>query len=235
MQCITVPEAPVAIKALVMSLNSILVSWKPPAEPNGIVEQYTVYVREAGLTETEEINSDATPKTQKIVPNIKNQNLSFQAKDLDPKLKYEFWVTASTNIGEGQPSKSVVIASSSRGNTIYTLQDSRFYSLKYLNNLTVPAKIASFDDTFTTTYKEDVTLPCLTVGIPQPEIKWKIKGVAFATNDHIRQQPDGSLFLRDVTRTDAGEYSCHVENSFGQDSVTHQLIVNSPPRSPQVS
>lgn len=98
----------------------------------------------------------------------------------------------------------------------------------------VPAKIASFDDTFTTTYKEDIMLPCLAVGVPQPTITWKIRGVAFATNDHIRQQPDGSLFIRDVTRTDAGEYSCHVENSFGQDSVTHQLIVNSPPRSPQV-
>lgn len=98
----------------------------------------------------------------------------------------------------------------------------------------VPAKIASFDDQFTTTYKEDVTLPCLAVGIPQPEITWKIKGIAFASNDRLRQQPDGSLFIRDVSRTDAGEYSCHVENSFGQDSVTHLLIVNAPPHAPQV-
>ncbi|XP_031351172.1 Down syndrome cell adhesion molecule-like protein Dscam2 isoform X16 [Photinus pyralis] len=208
-----VPEAPVAIKALVMSTTSILVSWKPPQEPNGIVELYTVYVREVGLAEAEEVISESTPKTQKIAPNIKNQNLSFQAKDLDNKLKYEFWVTASTNIGEGQASKSVVMAPSAR----------------------VPAKIASFDDTFVTTYKEDVTLPCLTVGVPQPVITWKIKGIIFGSSEHIRQQPDGSLFLRDVTRTDAGEYSCHVENSFGQDSVTHQLIVNSPPRSPQVT
>lgn len=100
--------------------------------------------------------------------------------------------------------------------------------------LTVPAKIASFDDTYTTIYKEDMTLPCLAVGIPPPEITWKIKGVAFTTSDRIRQQPDGSLLIRDITRTDAGEYSCHVENSFGQDSVTHQLIVNSPPHSPVV-
>lgn len=77
-------------------------------------------------------------------------------------------------------------------------------------------------------------LPCLAVGVPQPEITWKIQGIAFASNDHIRKLPDGSLFLRDVTRNDAGEYSCHVENSFGQDSVTHQLVINSPPRSPHV-
>lgn len=98
----------------------------------------------------------------------------------------------------------------------------------------VPAKIASFDDSFVTTYKEDVTLPCLAVGIPQPVITWKIKGVKFTSNERIRQQPDGSLFIRDVTRTDAGEYSCHVENDFGQDSVTHQLVVNAPPHAPQV-
>jgi hypothetical protein len=42
----TVPEAPNAVKALVMSGDSILVSWKPPEQPNGIVSQYTVYVRE---------------------------------------------------------------------------------------------------------------------------------------------------------------------------------------------
>lgn len=42
----TVPEAPSAVKALVMSGDSILVSWKPPEQPNGIVSQYTVYVRE---------------------------------------------------------------------------------------------------------------------------------------------------------------------------------------------
>ena len=40
------PEAPSAVKALVMSADSILVSWKPPEQPNGIVSQYTVYVRE---------------------------------------------------------------------------------------------------------------------------------------------------------------------------------------------
>lgn len=29
-----------------MSANSILVSWKPPEQPNGVVTQYTIYVRE---------------------------------------------------------------------------------------------------------------------------------------------------------------------------------------------
>ncbi|XP_069678028.1 cell adhesion molecule Dscam1 isoform X19 [Periplaneta americana] len=199
-----VPEAPNAVKALVMSGDSILVSWKPPEQPNGIVSQYTVYVRE----DSEEAK-DEEPKGTKVPP----FQMSFEASDLKKKERYEFWVTASTIIGEGQPSKSVSLSPSNR----------------------VPAKIASFDDSFTATYKEDVKLPCLAVGIPAPDIQWKVKGVAFQQDERIRQLPEGSLFIKSVTRQDAGEYSCSVENSFGHDTVTHQLVVHAPPHSPQVS
>lgn len=95
-----------------MSANSILISWKPPTEPNGIVEYYTVYQKQAGGDNS---GTEAAPKSQKIVPNLKNQNLSYQAKNLDSNLKYEFWVTASTTIGEGQPSKSVVVSPNANG------------------------------------------------------------------------------------------------------------------------
>lgn len=105
----SVPEAPTALKALVMSGDSILVSWKPPTEPNGIIEYYMVYYKEVDGTDTK-------PKSQKIVPNLKNQNLSFQAKGLDSNLKYEFWVTAFTTIGEGQPSKKITVSPSTSGN-----------------------------------------------------------------------------------------------------------------------
>lgn len=41
----TVPEAPRAVKALVMGSDSILVSWRPPAQPNGVVTHYNVYTQ----------------------------------------------------------------------------------------------------------------------------------------------------------------------------------------------
>lgn len=56
MFCFSVPEAPAAIKALVMSAESILVSWKPPTQPNGLVIQYTVYIREDSV-EAKEVSS----------------------------------------------------------------------------------------------------------------------------------------------------------------------------------
>ncbi|XP_048506692.1 Down syndrome cell adhesion molecule-like protein Dscam2 isoform X9 [Athalia rosae] len=194
------PEAPVAIKALVMSAESILVSWRPPSQPNGVISQYTIYAKAENAEE---------PTTQKVSPN----QLTHEASGLDKQYRYDFWVTASTNIGEGQASKIVTLSPSAR----------------------VPAKIASFDDKFTATYKEDVKLPCLAVGVPAPEVTWKVRGATLQPSDRLRQLPEGSLFIKEVDRADAGEYSCHVENSFGHDTVTHQLVVHAPPHSPQVT
>ena len=44
-----VPGAPSAVKALLMTPDSILVSWKAPELPNGIVNQYTVYIQEGSV------------------------------------------------------------------------------------------------------------------------------------------------------------------------------------------
>ncbi|XP_046738267.1 Down syndrome cell adhesion molecule-like protein Dscam2 isoform X3 [Diprion similis] len=195
-----VPEAPVAIKALVMSAESILVSWRPPSQPNGVISQYTVYAKAENREE---------PTTQKVLPN----QLTHEATGLDKQYRYDFWVTASTNIGEGQASKIVTLSPSTR----------------------VPAKIASFDDKFTATYKEDVKLPCLAVGVPAPEVTWKVRGATLEPSDRLRQLPEGFLFIKEVDRADAGEYACYVENSFGHDTVTHQLVVHAPPHSPQVT
>jgi hypothetical protein len=79
--------------------------------------------------------------------------MTYEASGLKKKQNYIFYVTASTNIGEGQPSKNVTLSPSNR----------------------VPARIASFNDNFTATYTEDIKLPCLTVGVPAPEIIWKVR------------------------------------------------------------
>lgn len=133
--------------------------------------------------------------------------MNYEASGLKKKERYNFWVTASTNVGEGEPSKTVTIAPGTR----------------------VPAKIASFDNTFSVSYREDVKLPCQAVGAPLPEIQWKIKGNPYAASERIRLLPEGSLLVREVTRDDAGEYTCTVENMYGQDTVTHQLQVQGKP------
>lgn len=206
----TAPEAPIAIKALVMSSESILVSWRPPSQPNGVITQYTVYTKADNAEE---------PSSQKVPPN----QLTHEASELDKTRRYDFWVTASTNIGEGEASKIVALAPSVRG--ISPLLDEPV-TILFSKTVSVPAKIASFDDKFTATYKEDVKLPCLAVGVPAPEVTWKVRGAVLQSSDRLRQLPEGSLFIKEVDRTDAGEYSCYVENTFGHDTVTHQLIVH---------
>ncbi|XP_055318402.1 cell adhesion molecule Dscam2 isoform X26 [Sitodiplosis mosellana] len=196
-----VPEAPTAVKALVYGAQAILVSWRPPTQPNGIISQYTVYSREEG--------SEAEPKKEKVPA----YQMSFEASGLEMNKPYEFWVTASTNIGEGQQSKSVISIPSDK----------------------VPAKIASFDDTFIATFKEDAKLPCLAVGSPTPNITWKVKGADFVPNERMRILAQGTLFIKDVIRQDAGDYTCVAENSIAKDSITHKLTVLAPPQSPQVT
>ena len=41
----------------------------------------------------------------------------------------------------------------------------------------------------------------------------------------MRLLSEGSLMIREVSREDAGEYTCHVENAYGQDTVTHKLLI----------
>lgn len=98
--------------------------------------------------------------------------------------------------------------------------------INFTVRFTVHARIASFSDNFTATYREDVKLPCLTVGHPAPDILWRVKGRPFENNDRMRQLAEGSLLIKNVTRTDAGEYSCSVENSFGKDQITHRLTIH---------
>lgn len=85
-----------------MSAESILVSWRPPSQPNGVITQYIVYTK---ADNTEE------PTSQKVPPN----QLTHEASGLDKQRRYDFWVTASTNIGEGEASKIVALAPSVRG------------------------------------------------------------------------------------------------------------------------
>lgn len=52
-----------------------------------------------------------------------------------------------------------------------------------------------------------------------------MKGQPLEASERVRQLPEGSLQIAGVAREDAGEYSCHVDNQFGTDTVTHTLSV----------
>ena len=51
-----VPSAPADIKAVTSASSSVIVSWRTPAQPNGVIQKYTVYRREI-ISGKEVINS----------------------------------------------------------------------------------------------------------------------------------------------------------------------------------
>lgn len=69
-----------------MSSGAILVSWKPPSQPNGLITQYTVYSKNS---------EEKDVKDYKIPP----YQMSHEISGLTQNQPYEFYVTASTNIG----------------------------------------------------------------------------------------------------------------------------------------
>uniref|UniRef100_A0A182TBT5 Fibronectin type-III domain-containing protein n=1 Tax=Anopheles maculatus TaxID=74869 RepID=A0A182TBT5_9DIPT len=118
------PEAPAGIKALTLTADSILVSWLPPAHPNGIITHYTVYGKDHGKKGSpKRTDFDARTTHYNIVRVDETGRPSmFEVRGLSENNKYDFWVTASTAKGEGDPTMVVSQTTSSRA----------------------PAKIASF-------------------------------------------------------------------------------------------
>lgn len=53
----------------------------------------------------------------------------------------------------------------------------------------------------------------------------QVKGADFVPTDRMRILSQGTLFIKDVIRQDAGDYTCVAENSIAKDSITHKLIV----------
>lgn len=99
-----VPDAPERVKWVVSGENAVVISWLPPRRPNGLLIQYTVYIRmlEQGQ--------------DKIIKNtLPAQNLHHEATGLKLHESYEAWVTASTKVGQGSSTPVVKFQPSTTG------------------------------------------------------------------------------------------------------------------------
>lgn len=131
----TVPGPPAGIKALALTAESILVSWLPPLQPNGNVSKYTVYSRETG-------SSNHNAYTMHEPPLSPTDTLTMELRDLVERYmhtqiliiylprycelflrndssffrqSYEFWVSATTGLGEGEKTTVVTQTTNTRG------------------------------------------------------------------------------------------------------------------------
>ncbi|KAJ9577944.1 hypothetical protein L9F63_025194, partial [Diploptera punctata] len=204
-----VPGPPAGIKALALTGDSILVSWLPPEQPNGIIVQYTVYIEtsETGPVEKHEPTSfpvRVAPGTETV----------FEVRSLVELQRYEFWVTASTIVGEGEGTRPVTQTPNSRA----------------------PARIASFSQILRQAVKSSVLLPCVSVGLPIPTITWRrimdiIRGEAGSIYE-ISQQ--GTLSIHRLDKSKEGNYTCMAKNLWGEDQVTYQVLVLMAPDAPSL-
>ncbi|XP_044591619.1 Down syndrome cell adhesion molecule-like protein Dscam2 isoform X3 [Cotesia glomerata] len=138
----------------------------------------------------------------------KAHKTSYKAENLQKRTQYSFHVAAVTSVGEGPKTSSVTASPSSH----------------------VPAAIYSFGMSPIVPWKQDVTLPCQSVG--KPSLLWKQWGQVVKASGRITIRTDGSLHIADLHREDSGNYTCHVENQHGSDQITHKLIVQVPPSAP---
>jgi hypothetical protein len=179
---VSAPGSPADIKVVVSSPQSLLVSWLPPTEPNGIITKYNLYTRyiyrcywsvmqcvmwylhgracRRVVLMQAQVGSHSLPdcaashsRNQKsayslhqeprtsptLCPdftatiglsfrmvdgrdelnhgkrNLPSQHTSFESKGLQQHVEYQFWVTASTRVGEGQSSRVVAQVPTVRG------------------------------------------------------------------------------------------------------------------------
>lgn len=75
--------------------------------------------------------------------------------------------------------------------------------------------------------ERQVTLQCLAVGIPPPEIEWQKGNVLLATlnNPRYTQLADGNLLITDAQIEDQGQFTCIARNTYGQQSQSTTLMV----------
>ncbi|XP_017590711.1 PREDICTED: contactin-4 isoform X1 [Corvus brachyrhynchos] len=76
----------------------------------------------------------------------------------------------------------------------------------------------------------DVIIECKPKASPRPTYSWKKGKDILRENERITVLDDGSLRIVNVTKSDAGSYTCVATNHFGTASSTGSLVVKDPTR-----
>lgn len=158
---------------------------------------------------TLEEGAEAGTHKRVLSPNTEH----FETVRLKETSTYQFWVTASTRVGEGEATKTVTISSSN----------------------SVPAKIASFGREIITAWKKEIHLPCKRVGQPFPKPIWKQNDQPLEIGTRKLLNAEATLVVKDVQNVDQANYTCTVENPNGKDEITYSLRVLVPPEPPVLS
>ena len=95
--------------------------------------------------------------------------------------------------------------------------------IKLLHNFTVAASINQKPSSIVAEVGENVRLQCKATGLPIPTITWRR---AFGSLPKGKTSVvDGNLTIRNIAKTDSGDYACSATNFLGQDFAVAQVTV----------
>ncbi|NXJ98698.1 DSCL1 protein, partial [Corythaixoides concolor] len=201
-----IPGPPAGIKAVPSSASSVVVSWLPPAKPNGIIRKYTIFCSSPG-------SGQPAPSEYETSPD----QLFYRIAHLNRGQQYMLWVAAVTSAGRGNVSEKVTIEPAGKapakiisfGGTVTTpwMKDVRLPC----NSVGEPVPAVKW-----TKDSEDSAIPVTVDG-------------------HRLIQANGTLVLRSVKAEDSGYYTCTATNTWGFDTIIINLLVQVPPDQPRLT
>ncbi|NXL31992.1 DSCL1 protein, partial [Glaucidium brasilianum] len=201
-----IPGPPAGIKAVPSSASSVVVSWLPPAKPNGIIRKYTIFCSSPG-------SGQPAPSEYETSPD----QLFYRIAHLNRGQQYMLWVAAVTSAGRGNISEKVTIEPAGKapakiisfGGTVTTpwMKDVRLPC----NSVGEPVPAIKW-----TKDSEDSAIPVTADG-------------------HRLIQANGTLVLRSVKAEDSGYYTCTATNTWGFDTIIINLLVQVPPDQPRLT
>ncbi|NXK07963.1 DSCL1 protein, partial [Herpetotheres cachinnans] len=201
-----IPGPPAGIKAVPSSASSVVVSWLPPAKPNGIIRKYTIFCSSPG-------SGQPAPSEYETSPD----QLFYRIAHLNRGQQYMLWVAAVTSAGRGNISEKVTIEPAGKapakiisfGGTVTTpwMKDVRLPC----NSVGEPVPAIKW-----TKDSEDSAIPVTVDG-------------------HRLIQANGTLVLRSVKAEDSGYYTCTATNTWGFDTIIVNLLVQVPPDQPRLT